>query len=693
MAFQDYSESASSNTSIGGISVAPGMPRENVDNAIRQLMADAKAFSKYAGTAVSVLGFIPSAEHAAIAAGTTAYDATANIQAALTAHKAVLFPDGKYLISNKLDLRTGQTVVMSPGVTIEQTTANRQIFYGSALTNLTFFCQGATLKGKGDYFGGYDHWLALQRFNAVAWTAATVQAVSSFRFNDGTKVYRCTVAGTTAGAGGPTGTGLAIVDGTVTWEYVGERITGTAPVFWTGNGGNDQRGFDFYSCTTVRIFNPRIINCGLAAIALTGTSNVLIDDPDIEGTHIHSTPIVTRLGVYEANVQHGIYLFHNLANGVCDRITIRTPEISGVTQGILNESAINTQPTNGMAIISPLIRDIPGQHAFYLQSGNVTIVAPRMVNIALAGVKVQSTVDQNNIDITNIAVTKINATNLGSNLIELVQPTGTGSIAGFSADGIGIGVGTGLGIQGKVSKVEVNLVISGAVASGLVIQGTRPIRDCYVKMNLDGSGDHGMVCTASDISGFSVEPIIRNAGNGLANKSAIICGVSGATLDVYDADISGTTALYALSASASGARINVRGNAKLSPGSIAIADNVAGAVIEGTIWRPYTATVTTGAGVPAPTVTSARYRIDNKKVELDVDFTLGGGTGLTFVTGPYNAAYPAAFSAFENVATGAIMRAAFRPADLTKIEIADAAGGNSAAAARRFVVTGAYEVA
>lgn len=43
MAINDYSTSASSNTSISGINIAPNCPRENIDNAIRQLMADIAA--------------------------------------------------------------------------------------------------------------------------------------------------------------------------------------------------------------------------------------------------------------------------------------------------------------------------------------------------------------------------------------------------------------------------------------------------------------------------------------------------------------------------------------------------------------------------------------------------------------------------------------------------------------------------
>lgn len=54
----------------------------------------------------------------------------------------------------------------------------------------------------------------------TAWAASTVYTIGLRRNNSG-KVYVCTIAGTSAASGGPTTTATAIVDGTVTWRYVG----------------------------------------------------------------------------------------------------------------------------------------------------------------------------------------------------------------------------------------------------------------------------------------------------------------------------------------------------------------------------------------------------------------------------------------------------------------------------------------
>jgi len=63
-------------------------------------------------------------------------------------------------------------------------------------------------------------WAATTGYSAFA-----ALAVGALVTNDTAKIYACIAAGTSAGSGGPTGTGLTIVDGSCTWRYVG---TGTA---------------------------------------------------------------------------------------------------------------------------------------------------------------------------------------------------------------------------------------------------------------------------------------------------------------------------------------------------------------------------------------------------------------------------------------------------------------------------------
>ena len=58
MAFSDYSTTPASNTTIGGISIAEGCAPGNVNNAIRQLMADGKTLDT-AVAAIDVDSLMP----------------------------------------------------------------------------------------------------------------------------------------------------------------------------------------------------------------------------------------------------------------------------------------------------------------------------------------------------------------------------------------------------------------------------------------------------------------------------------------------------------------------------------------------------------------------------------------------------------------------------------------------------------
>lgn len=53
---------------------------------------------------------------------------------------------------------------------------------------------------------------------ASAWQASTAYALNAYVTNGG-RVYQATTGGTSAGSGGPTGTGSGISDNTVVWAY------------------------------------------------------------------------------------------------------------------------------------------------------------------------------------------------------------------------------------------------------------------------------------------------------------------------------------------------------------------------------------------------------------------------------------------------------------------------------------------
>jgi len=90
-------------------------------------------------------------------------------------------------------------------------------------TAATFLATGRVLsvENSGARFASTaDATLAL----ATARAPATAYVVGDIRSNDN-NIYYVTVAGTSGGGGGPTGEGTAIVDGTVTWRFVGDGLS------------------------------------------------------------------------------------------------------------------------------------------------------------------------------------------------------------------------------------------------------------------------------------------------------------------------------------------------------------------------------------------------------------------------------------------------------------------------------------
>ena len=65
------------------------------------------------------------------------------------------------------------------------------------------------------------------KFYEGAWTAAQAYALRCYVTNGSSpkRIYVCSQAGTSAGAGGPSGTGTAIVDNTCKWDYVADYTT------------------------------------------------------------------------------------------------------------------------------------------------------------------------------------------------------------------------------------------------------------------------------------------------------------------------------------------------------------------------------------------------------------------------------------------------------------------------------------
>lgn len=603
---------------------------------------------------VSVMEEIPVALHTDIRALTSVVDLTTYIRSALTKYRTLVIPNGLYNISDNLPLLSGHRIIMSPGAIIKQTGLNKQIWYMSGKEDITFITNGALHIGEGTFKGGGDHYLA--------WKA---------------------------------------------WQDGGS--IGPAPEFWTGNGGHDDRAFDLITCQNIRIFNARTQNCGHSGLAITsGCNDIRVVNCEFEGTNLHSTPIVNALVskgdayTYYANVQSGIYVQHN-AIGTCDNLVFVAPEMRETTQGMLVESTVNTQPEGGIQVIVPVVHHIRGQHCFYLQSGNMEIVAPRMYEATLAGVKTQTTVDNNNIHITNITVTDANATNLGSSLFEIAHISGTGSISNCSYKGVGKNVLVGASLVGNLSNLRIDLNLQDTTANHVVMSGSGPMRNLDFRVNGLRCGDHGVVVTCTDMEGVRLfNPVIIDSGLTVAGSSGIISGGVNSVLEIYNPTVSGTSANYAISASHATSILRVHGKATLSPGTVGTIQSIG--LVEGTVVVPYAPVLTASGTALTGTRHHAEYRRDGQIIEGCVRYAITGGSGVLYVPLPYPAkrAGGIQITAFENTATGRTMNASIREANLTRIEVSDtvvSGGGpalgttSSVGAGRDYYVGFRYEMA
>jgi uncharacterized phage protein gp47/JayE len=93
-------------------------------------------------------------------------------------------------------------------------------------TNLTVLAVGRRIKNAVTL----TYWASTEAKTIAtlsAWGASTEYEERDLVTNDSGKIYYCVTEGTSAGSGGPTGTGSAITDGTVVWKYV---AAGTAAV-------------------------------------------------------------------------------------------------------------------------------------------------------------------------------------------------------------------------------------------------------------------------------------------------------------------------------------------------------------------------------------------------------------------------------------------------------------------------------
>jgi len=140
----------------------------------------------------------------------------------------------------------------------------------------------------------------------AAWAATTAYTLGTQVINGG-KVYACVVAGTSAGAGGPTTTTNAIVDNTVTWTYMGVFVAGkyaqTSPTFTTS--ASPIAGLNYYKPASGQLLsaqwaNPLFTGSGYAVndtVTLATGNGTVTTATVIKITAVNNSVVFTVSGV------------------------------------------------------------------------------------------------------------------------------------------------------------------------------------------------------------------------------------------------------------------------------------------------------------------------------------------------------------------------------------------------------------
>jgi hypothetical protein len=128
------------------------------------------------------------------------------------------------LVAGDTRLRTGYGNINGGVAITEQIFANGLVAgYRASTPSSGRYIVGDRFQNSAPTVGQPKAWVCtVAGYIAPAWAPSTVYSSAYIvRTNDSGKIYLLTTAGTSAGSGGPTGTGSGITDGSCVWDYLG----------------------------------------------------------------------------------------------------------------------------------------------------------------------------------------------------------------------------------------------------------------------------------------------------------------------------------------------------------------------------------------------------------------------------------------------------------------------------------------
>lgn len=163
-------------------------------------------------------------------------------------------------VSNVFLGNTGEAMNFRPWAGVDDSGVKQ----GYTLRNIT----GSNFSNSGVTIDGTYKRQAGSSYLQFAWVPTTAYVLNQTVINGG-NMYQCTAAGNSAGAGGPTGTGSGIVDGSVTWAYVTLRAN-TDLIHFSIDGfalsGNANSTGIFSGAAFAKISNGLATSCKIGVL-------------------------------------------------------------------------------------------------------------------------------------------------------------------------------------------------------------------------------------------------------------------------------------------------------------------------------------------------------------------------------------------------------------------------------------------
>lgn len=272
---------------------------------------------------------------------------------------------------------------------------------------------------------------------------------------------------------------------------------------WIGNSNHLDRVISFTSCIICRVKDIALINGSNAGLYLESCIRCEFNNLFIKGTHSYGSPIVTN-----DNFQNGIFIKHDDINGDCIDIQITDFYVSETAQGVLVEGYSTYVQDTDNIILKGIVRDVKGQHGFYIQTGKVKVDAT-VTDCALSGMKIQ--VGSSNAAIKDFDIS-LQAHGCGSHGLEIQNAgtVGVGSISNIIFDILATNCQRGIGIVNDVKNVRGTLIADTPSQYGIIIDGANN-ENIDIDVTCLNSGRHGIFVTSNTTTGLIIRPVVKES--------------------------------------------------------------------------------------------------------------------------------------------------------------------------------------